>query len=220
MEPRELQCLLGALYGIEVAADVRDFLVTDRRALTPWQADGTGRDAPEELLIEEGGQELGVALYLDAALLQRLSTLEPRDLLCGRNLADYCTAIEGISHFNYVAWNAARECQVTLLELEMQAEVDKYASARLLLSRLDGAGSAAQLLPRLFAGAAFDPALAPATLRRYEDAWGLAARYCLSLQSRYPAGAPAGAMLRELRQFFRAPRPAKVSHIHAVVLAS
>jgi hypothetical protein len=107
VELRELQCLLGALYGIEVAADVRDFLVTDRRALAPWQGDGAGRDAPEELLIEEGGQELGVALYLDADLLERLSGLDPRELLCGRNLADYCTAIEGISHFNYVAWNAA-----------------------------------------------------------------------------------------------------------------
>ncbi|QOJ32541.1 MAG: hypothetical protein HRU81_10700 [Gammaproteobacteria bacterium] len=220
MEPRDLQCLLGALYGIDLQVDVRDFLVTDRRALSPWQADDSRGDTREELLIEEGGSELGVALYLDAALVRRLACMDPRELLSGRNFADYCTAIEGVSHFNYVAWNAARECQVTLLELEMQAEVDKYASARLLLAQLAGDTSARKLLPRLFADAAFDPALAPAALRRYEDAWGLAARYCLSLDARYPAGVPAGAMLRELRQFFRAPRPAKVSHIHTVVLAS
>jgi hypothetical protein len=216
MELRDLQCLLGTLYGIDVHADVRDYLVTDRRTLAPWQAAAGARESEEELLIEEGEGQVGLALYLDAGL----GSIDPRELLCGRNFEDYCTAVEGISHLNYVAWSAAMDRQVTLLELEMQAEVDKYVSARLLLSRLPGSAAASALRRRLFAGADFDAELPPESLRRYEDAWALAARYCLSLEARYPRGAPDGAMLRELRRFFRWPRPAKVSHIHAAALAS
>jgi len=218
MELRELQCLLGALYGIDVEADVRDYLVTDRRQLERWHAPGD-RMPDEELLIEEDGEELGVALYLDAGLVERVAAMQPRELLQAGNFGDYCTAIEGLSHFNYVAWNAARECRVTLLELEMQAEVDKYASARLLLSARQQR-ALPRLLPQLFAGARFDALLPAASLRCYEDAWALAARYCLSLEARFPAGASPEPMLRELRRFFRLPRPGKVSHIHAAVFAA
>jgi hypothetical protein len=220
MELRDLQCLLGTLYGIDLHADVRDYLVTDRLALAPWQAAAGGRESDEELLIEEGDGEVGLALYLDAGLVGRLGALDPGELLCGRNFEDYCTAVEGISHLNYVAWSAARDRQVTLLELEMQAEVDKYVSARHLLARLPGVTAAGALRRRLFAGAGFDAGLPPASLQRYADAWALAARYCLSLEARFPPGVPDGAMLSELRRFFRWPRPAKVSHIHAAALAA
>ena len=42
--------------------------------------------------------------------------------------ADYCTALEGVSHFHYLVWSLARGRNVSLLELELQAEVDKYAT--------------------------------------------------------------------------------------------
>ncbi len=219
MELRDLQCLLGALYGIDIDTDVRDFLVTDRRSLAPWQPAMGERDIDEELLIEEGAEAIGIALYLDAGIIERLARLDLRELLCGRNFDDYCTAVEGISHFNTVAWSAARDRKVTLLELEMQAEVDKYVSARWLLAQ-QADGATAPLVRRLFSGAIPDPVLAPAVQRRYEDAWMLAARYCLSLEARFPRRAPTAVMLEELRRFFRWPQPAKVSHIHAAAFAS
>jgi hypothetical protein len=216
---RDLQCLLGELYGIDVAADVRDFLCTDPDALRHLEQPGA-REPAEKLLIEERDGELGLALYLDAALVARLDACDPRESLCGDNLDDFCQALEGVSHFNYVAWNAALDKPVTLLELEMQAEIDKYVSARALLARQPGSDVGALLLARLFDSPGFDDALAPAERDRYRDANRLAGRYCHSLRCRYPAGAPGGAMLRELRAFYRWPQPAKVSHIRSAALSS
>ena len=74
-----------------------------------------------------------MSLFLDRALLERLSNANPmRDLNSG-NLADYWTALEGVSHFQYLAWNAALDRGVAIHELEMQAEVDKYATTLFLL---------------------------------------------------------------------------------------
>lgn len=210
---RELQDLLTSLYGIEVSADVRHYLIHELGA-------GAGRATAEQLLIEEGDGEIGLGLYLDPVLLERLSTSDPLRCLCGCNLEDFCTVLEGISHFNYVFWNAARDKPVTLLELEMQAEVDKYVSARVLLGRQTGGDIGNRLLTRLFASPDFDPALPAPELRRYQEACRLASGYCASLEERFSgAGPPDPGMLRELRAFFRWPQPAKVSHIRSAVLS-
>lgn len=216
---RELQNLLQALYGTELEADVRDYLVTDAVALGALGDPMLARDVDEKLLIVEDDGDLGLALYLDAALLGRLAVLDPLRCLCGCNLADFCAVVEGVSHFNYVAWNAALDKTVTLLELEMQAEVDKYLSARVLLGRQAGGDIGDRLLTRLFENPAFDAALGPAELQRYRDASRLAGGYCRSLESRFPAWPPPSAMLRELRAFYRWPQPAKVSHIHSSLLS-
>jgi hypothetical protein len=215
----DLQRLLGSLYGIDIDADVRDFLVTDVDAIRQLDAAATARDCAEKLLIEEADGELGMALYLDAAVLGRLAAHDPRERLCGRNLGDFWLALEGVSHFNYVAWNAALDKPVTLLELEMQAEIDKYVCARVLLARQDASDIDGQLLGRLFDDPGFDDALCPEELFRYQDANRLAGRYCHSLECRFPAGPPGPAMVRELRAFFRWPQPAKVSHIRSAVLS-
>lgn len=216
---RDLQCLLGTLYGIEIGPDVRDYLVTDATALRRWEEADSARETEEKLLIEQGDGELAMALYLDAAVLDRLEADDPRRQLCGRNLTDFCLALEGVSHFNYVAWNAAIDKPVTLLELEMQADIDKYLSARILLGQQQSGDIGGRLLAHLFDRTEFDDALDAEELRRYQDAWRLAGCYCRSLECRYPAGLPAAPMLRELRAFFRWSQPAKMSHIRTAVLS-
>jgi len=222
MPVADLQRLLAGLYGIDVPEDVRDYVVTDAARLpaTPGAA-----AAPEQLLIAEGGGELGLALYLDPEVLARVTALDPVERLREPHFADFCLVLEGVSHFNYVAWNAARDKAVTLLELEMQAEVDKYLAARTLADDLaDGppGGSARgcdALRAHLFDAPGFDPGLPPAALARYREANGFAGRYCRSLAARYPAGRPGPAMLRELRAFFRWTQPAKISHIRSACLS-
>lgn len=216
---RDLQCLLFNLYGVEIQADVRDYLVTHAGSLGHWEETGQKRDIAEKLLIEEGEEELGLALYLDQAVLDRLVLMDPRHSLNRLNLADFCLALEGVSHFNYVAWNAAMDKKVTLLELEMQAEVDKYVCARVLLAAKSGGSLERPLLNSLFDEPVFDAALSGEELGRYQDASRFAGRYCRSLESRFPAGLPGSAMLRELRTFYRWSQPAKLSHIRSAALA-
>ncbi len=215
---RDLQCLLATLYGVEIDADVRDYLVTDAAALVPWSAQGQVRARAEQLLIEQGDGEIGLALYLEQAVLDHLAADDPRCALDGRNLADFCLAVEGVSHFNYVAWNAARDTAVTLLELELQAEVDKYACVRALLGAQAHPGQA-RVLDALFDEPVFDPVLDPVERRRYAEASRFATGYCRRLQQRFPSGTPVAGLVRELRTFYRWSQPAKVSHIHTAMLS-
>jgi hypothetical protein len=216
---RDLQKLLTTVYGTGIRADVLDYLVTDAGWARAVEKPAEARDIEEKLLLHESNGELGVALYLDATLLERLSAADPRVRLCGRNLADFCTVIEGISHLNYVAWCAARDQTVTLLELEMQAEIDKYIGARALLENQDDSDLGGRLLAELFDEPLFDDALSAEELERYRNACGFANRYCRSLESRFPTARFAPRMVRELRAFYRLPQPGKISHIHSAVFS-
>ncbi len=159
---RGLQSLLGRLYDVDLEYDVYDFLVTDRGALQGWRAaPTTARASEEELLLAETPDGAGVALYLDPSLLRRLEGADPVGALTENNLADYCTALEGVSHFVYSTWRLDRDLPVSLLELETQAEVDKYAVTVFLLADQQGGGYPAQVHARLFDRVSFDARLEP-----------------------------------------------------------
>jgi hypothetical protein len=212
---RDLQYLLGHVYGIDLSVDIRDFLVTDPALVRRWQGNVEARDTEEKLLICQDDEELGVALYIDKKILSRLSEFDPRDRLNGHNLADFCIALEGVSHFNYIIWNAAADKSVTLLEMEMQAEVDKYVSARLLLEAQAEKELSASLYRWLFENPRFHEQLGAEELNRYRDASEYARRYCRNLELLYAQDRVGRRMTRDLRTFFRLPQPAKLSHINS-----
>src|SRR6202166_4724568 len=196
-----MQSLLGRLYDVEVQYDVYDFLVTDRSALGGIAADNDTRVLDEELLVAESADGAGVALYLDPSLLQRLERADPLGALTENNLADYCTALEGVSHFVYATWRLERDSPVSLLELETQAEVDKYAATVFLLARQNGSGSyPAQVHARLFDRVSFDARVEPDQYERYRTAHRCAANYCRRLERRFVCRGVARieAMVREL----------------------
>jgi len=212
---RDLQYLLGHVYGIDLPSDVRDFLVTDPVVIRELQGNAKARETEEKLLICQDNDELGVTLYIDEELLKRLSAYDPRQNLNGDNLADFCIALEGVSHFNYIIWNAAAEKCVTLLEMEMQAEVDKYVGARVLLQAQSDGDFSTSLHSTLFDNPRFHDQMKSDELQRYKSASELAGRYCRTLELRYAQDRVCRHMTRDLRTFFRLPQPAKLSHINA-----
>jgi hypothetical protein len=206
-----LQSLIGGIYDVSVAHDVYDFLVTDRRRLPAAARGGSGE---EELIVAEpadGDDEVALSLYLDPALLGRLAREDPLVRLHAGNVADWCTALEGVSHFLYLAWNLGHDKPVSLLELEMQAEVDKYVASYWLLRRqFPQHFPAPELRRMLFARTRVDPSAAAAgRADLYREASRYADRFCARLEqllarSRARSGAPAeGAVLAELRRFYR-----------------
>lgn len=215
---RELQEFLGRLYGIAPAADIRDYVVTDSEAVRRLEGPGA-REVDEKLLLLEDEDVLEVALFLAPDLLQRVDRSNPLRLLDRDNLADFCLVLEGVSHFNYVVWNASANRSVTRLELEMQAEVDKYVGARVLANQSAGGDLDRELYGLLFDAPRFHDCLSAEELHRYRQACRFASWYCRSLETRFTTGLPGEPMLRELRQFFRLPQPDKVSHIHATAFA-
>jgi hypothetical protein len=212
---RSLQNLLADFYGLELAADVSDYLVTDPLALKCLQADS--QPSPDEtLLIGIGEDQLEVALYLNQALLVRLSAADPIGDLGRSNLDDFCKVLEGVSHFVYLAWNAAKDKCVTRLELELQSEVDKYVSTRLLLeSQISRGVGRSRLCDVLFGAVRYRDGLSADEAARYRHANSMVGRYCSTLEQRFPASLSTSAMMEELRVFYRMSQPDKFSHMHA-----
>jgi hypothetical protein len=207
-----LQGALTEIYDLPVMPDVRDFLMTDRAGLG---AAGHARASDEQLIVAEEGDTLSMALYIDAAVLERLERRDPFTGLTQHNLADYLTVAEGVSHFVYVAWNTGFDKPVTLLELELQAEVDKYVLCAWLL-REQGAGRFPRELHRvLFDRAHVDPAAAAGRIDLYHTASNYAARFCRrvgALLERRRNGV-ARDLLAELRRFYRWGNVRKLRHI-------
>jgi hypothetical protein len=216
---QHFQSLLSELYDTEQHLNVLDFLVTDNRILAAVEGSSPARGTEEKLLICQNDEELALSLYLAPELLERLKARDPRDWLGRRNFADFCTAFEGISHFNYLVWNASADKSVTLHELEMQAEVDKYVGALAVLAGQPNSELTASLYDRLFDDPQFAADLEPDELERYRSASALAGKFCHSLARRFPHGLSRPGMLGELRAFYRLSQPDKVSHIRSATFA-
>ncbi len=215
MRPSELQRQLERIYELDVDHDVEDFLITDRKLLRILEAGSGARDVAEKLLVCESGDELELSLYLDAEVLERLDADDPGRRLHAGNLEAYWTALEGVSHFLYLVWNAGHERGVSLLELELQAEVDKYVSSAMLLGRQEGGRVPAALHSTLFEAPTLDPALDPTERRRYREANYYAGKFCARLEDRYLRQAGRPGMMNELRRFYRYTQRRKIDCIEA-----
>ena len=103
---------------------------------------------------------------------------------------------------------------MSLLELETQAEVDKYAVTVFLLADQQGGGYPAQVHARLFDRVSFDARLEPDQYYRYRTAHRSAAHYCRRLEHRFVNRGEARieALVRELRKFYRLGSTAKLRH--------
>jgi hypothetical protein len=209
-----LQSLLKRLYDVDLGYDVCDFLVTDRRELHGVSPVNDGRAPDEELLLAQTTDGAGVSLYIDPEVLSRLEESDPMGALTEGNIADYCTALEGVSHFVYSAWRLGGDAPVSLLELETQAEVDKYAATVFLIADQQGGGFPAHVHPRLFDRVNFDARLEPEQYERYRTAHRCAAHFCRRLERRFVdrSGTRIEAMVRELRKFYRLGHAAKLRY--------
>ena len=203
------QELLRDLYALDLEYEVDDFVTTDTelaRAL-----DAGGRELDEKLLIAESDGEAGVSLYLDHEVLERLAQSNPLDRLDADNIEDFWTVFEGVSHFTYYAWNAQREKSVTMLEMELQAEVDKYVATALLLLRQ---GQRPRGLHHwLFEMPRLDERLEGDELDRYRRANRWAGKYCRRLAPAIASAAPDEATRTELCRFYRLSQASKIEHI-------
>lgn len=207
-----LQSALAEIYDLSATPAVGEYLMTDRAGLERYDA---ARASDEQLIVAEEGDTLSLALYIDAGVLARLARHDPFAALDQDNLADYLTVAEGVSHFVYVAWNAGFDKPVTLLELELQAEVDKYVLGVWLL-REQGAGRFPRELHRaLFDRVRIDPLAAAGRAGLYQTASNYAARFCRRVAARFarPTRGNTRELLAELRRFYRWGNARKLAHI-------
>ena len=203
MPLRHIQHQLQTLYDLSLDHRVEDFLVTDKQYVEGLVDAETHRDAPENLLFTECDGELLVSLYLDKALIDGLEDRNPYTKLDHDNLTHFCTALEGVSHFVYLVYNASHERPVSQLELELQAEVDKFFAVwELFIDQ--GIDLDQEALSRwLFDRCSFDPALKPRERNRYEVANRLARAFCERVRGMRTDNRDTRPVFNELRRFYR-----------------
>jgi hypothetical protein len=212
---RPLQRLLETIYDAPCGRDVRDFLITTREMLPRERRDAA---ADEELVLIQQRRSCHLAVYIDEAVLARLRANNPLQALDSSNIGDFWTALEGVSHFSYLMWNA-RHCRgISQLELELQAEVDKYIASFWLLRAQHPGHMPRELHYLLFARTRINPVLPAARQQLYRAASRYAGRFCATLQSSLSSSRPIvrSRAVAGLRRFYRLGSTNKLRHIEAM----
>ncbi len=179
-ELSRIQRGLEKYYGLERAPNVTRFV-----------RDG-GQGTREVVLLRESADELEIAVVLPP---------ESKRIAIGGALDDvWLQAAEGVSHFLYLVERVRVHLPVTQLELELQAEVDKFVLLREL------ATDSARLLEGLFESPRFLDEAGTEAGERYRLAHQLAARFV----SRAVVANDRGRARERLRSFYRAGQTEKI----------
>jgi len=199
---QQMQSLIARLNDVSVAHDVSHFLISRTQPVA----------SDEQVYIVETDEGAELAVYIDPVVLLRLQTHNPIEQLTDANLADFCTALEGVSHFQYLSWCIEHERPVSLIELELQAEVDKYTTALWLLLQQTSGYFPHGLHSRMFSQISYVKELNQIELKRYQDVNRHAANYCQHIDQRYLRGRQRRVeyWMRELGDFYRSSHHAKL----------
>ena len=174
-----VQAGLERIYQLDRVADVGDFL------------HGAEEGEREALLVRESGDgSLEVSL--------RLPRFEGKDT----SLDALCQVIEGVSHFVYVVERARTQRGTTQLELELQAEVDKWVVLAASMQSFD-AETSAELRARLYETVCFGHGHDSEVGERYRVANDAAHSFVRRLERDYVRSARYRDMRSELRRFFQ-----------------
>ena len=191
--PARIQARLHRTYALEEAPPVDAFIVE------------TEGEARETVRVREGGGELEVEVALPRSALA-----SPRP-----TLDELCQVVEGVSHFLYLAERARRELPATQLELEIQAEVDKYV-VLVLGDVLHGPGApfdaarSRSIRARLFERVIFLHAEGTEHGERYRVANDVAARVAHGIEREIVRWGSADAARAFLRRFYAAGQREKI----------
>jgi len=203
MQLEPLQQRLQSIYEIEIGYNVEEFVFSDNLLAQQLEPHTQSRHIPEKLLIRQHEDGLDISLFLHRDILQNLQQDNPNQALHHGNFADFCTITEGVSHFVYLIWNAHHDRSVSLFELELQAEVDKYVMAAALLADQRN-GTLPHNLPHvLFNKPGYDHQLNREEHRRYRLANAYARHYCHNLHRTLLELGDSILITRELRRFYR-----------------
>ncbi|HEY0193427.1 MAG TPA: hypothetical protein VGC42_20060, partial [Kofleriaceae bacterium] len=148
---------------------------------------------------------------VDPEALANLAQHDPGTRLGDHNLGDFLLVVEGVSHFIYAVCCARAERPVSQLELELQAEVDKYVTCLLVTS--PSPDHSAALRRRLFGDATYEADLDLDEADRYRAANDNAQRYTGWLEHAFVGPRRIPEMLAELRRFYRLGLAAKLATI-------
>ena len=161
----------------------------------------------EQLFVAQGHgeDEVELALYIAPAVLASLDSDAPQRRLHAGNVEDYWIALEGVSQFMFLVWRTQRGRPVSHLELELQAEVDKFVrSWQLLVDQGRPVGASGRALCKaLFSRYEVRNEVPTEQISTYRVASEAAERFCRGLVERYTKPFELRAVRSRARDFYR-----------------
>ena len=208
---------IDRIYDLELEVEIDEFMIS-RELCQSLAGNHTNGSA---VVVQQGGkEELQVGVYVGEDTLTLLREVDLSVGVESEHVPALCTAIEEVSHFAYLMWNAHRDKSVTQLELELQAEVDKFVTSALLLARRNRGLIPADLLDRLFGDFDLRDGLDGTSRERYLTASSFARTYCSFLVRRFLRESRVADLLSELRYFYRLTQRGKIGHIYRTAYAA
>ena len=206
----EVQRRLEAFYDLHPEPPVTEYL------LPPAEVAHLPGGGSSRTLVAQEGDEVSVGVVLDEATGKELERADPRVRLDASNLGPFSTLTEEVSHFLYLLSRARSDRPVTQLELELQAEVDKYLVALFFLGQQNEGAVSPRLRGLLFERYRLVEGLSAESAERYHEANRLARRYCRWLEARCLRRPGPGGLAREARRFWRLGQREKLERIAAL----
>lgn len=221
-----LQTSLQKQYDLAIPYQVEQFVSHDALLARNLSAadghDAEGVNEHDALLMQEtvficqSEDTLEFTVYLDHDVLSTASDNTQTDS-AGQlhaydqgSLDSLCTVVEGVSHAVCLLWHAHHDRQLRALDLELQAEVDKYM---LLMACNPDEDSRSRLHRQLFDNACFTAPVDSEPYQRYKAASDCAASYCEWLMQAFPGPADQQGLSHELARFYRLSGNAKFDYI-------
>jgi len=204
-----LQNNLQSRYDLDLPYQIEHFFSSDRELADQLADDQerAGQERPvldeEVVFIQQQDDTLEFTVYVDKDLLAAVNKGQS-------DLDGLCTVIEGVSHAVCLLWHAHNERQIRPIELELQAEIDKFM---ILIDQLASKSDSRDLHQQLFARSRLLSEKGTALYGRYRAASQLASSYCQWLHSRFIEENEAQSLASELARFYRLSGRSKIEYI-------
>jgi hypothetical protein len=173
---------------------------------------------PDEMFLvsQNDDDEAEIALYLHPKIIQNLEKNNPFININENNLNDFCLMMEGVSHFSYFLYQTDQDHKITQLEMELQAEIDKFMMFYIYLESVNDPKFCKNLFDQLFEKFSLLENLNYEEQHRYLQASSLAARYCNKLKEYFPNRENIPELITELRSLYRLNQQDKIHHINSL----
>ncbi|MBI2335618.1 MAG: hypothetical protein HYU97_02510 [Deltaproteobacteria bacterium] len=194
---------IETLYQLPATFNIQNFLLAKSDLKGLLTENNPYLHADEVVLTATSDGELEIGVFFSPEILENLEQL---------NIQQKLNLIEGISHFLLIVYKHHSEIPLTQLELELQAEIDKFLLLTLNQSCPTNPEEALALISRPINL----PNLNSNQDQLYRQASEFAKRYCHYLLQKYLHSHSIDPLLQEIRTFYRLPYFNKIQTIQMI----
>lgn len=135
---RSIESIIAAYYGGSLYAYAENFLCQEELKYGDRGC----------LFLRQSTDHLDLSIHFHQDIYDSLSNNNPLELLFEKNIDAFCVVIEEVSHFHMIL--NFQDHQLSWIDLELQAEIDKLLVCSLLLHQQQGSYHISALVHLLF----------------------------------------------------------------------